>query len=100
MTKLWVVDKVERNMRWGIDWEGYDVCEEDETLLKIDVDITSDEYKEFVKRKKERAAFMKQLFEQKVYLQHKLLHPIPVPSIKARAAGIPGTQEIVPIPPL
>ncbi|KAA6377416.1 MAG: putative suppressor of deltex [Streblomastix strix] len=43
---------------WGIDWEGYDVCEEDETLLKIDVDI------------------------------------------KTRAAGIPGTQEIVPIPPL
>ncbi|KAA6357341.1 MAG: hypothetical protein EZS28_047133 [Streblomastix strix] len=48
---------------WGIDWEGYDVCEEDETLLKIDVDIT-------------------------------------IPPIIARAADIPGTQEIVPLPPL
>ncbi|KAA6359427.1 MAG: hypothetical protein EZS28_045046, partial [Streblomastix strix] len=85
---------------WGIDWEGYDVCEEDETLLKIDVDITSDEYKESVKRKKERAAFLRQVYEQKVYSQHRLLHPIPVPPIIARAAGIPGTQEIVSIPPL
>ncbi|KAA6402517.1 MAG: putative E3 ubiquitin-protein ligase SMURF1 [Streblomastix strix] len=79
---------------------GYDVCDEDETLLKIDIDITSDEYKEFVKRKKERAAFLRQVYEQKVYSQHRLLHPIPVPPIIARAAGIPGTQEIVPIPPL
>ncbi|KAA6386717.1 MAG: hypothetical protein EZS28_017757 [Streblomastix strix] len=85
---------------WGIDWEGYDVCEKDETLLKIDVDITSDEYKESIGRKKERAAFLRQVYEQKVYSQHRLLHPIPVPPIIARAAGIPGTQEIVPIHPL
>ncbi|KAA6371845.1 MAG: hypothetical protein EZS28_032627 [Streblomastix strix] len=77
---------------WGIDWEGYDVCEEDETLLKIEVDITSDEYKESVKKKKnERTLFIKQIYEQKVYSQHRLLHPIPVPPFITRAAGIPGT---------
>ncbi|KAA6404040.1 MAG: hypothetical protein EZS28_000440 [Streblomastix strix] len=32
--------------------------------------------------------------------QRRLLDHIPVPLIIARAAGIPGTQEIVPIPPL
>ncbi|KAA6395728.1 MAG: hypothetical protein EZS28_008749 [Streblomastix strix] len=37
----------------GIDCKGYNVCEEDETLLEIDVDITIDEYKQSVKRKKE-----------------------------------------------
>ncbi|KAA6377451.1 MAG: hypothetical protein EZS28_027021, partial [Streblomastix strix] len=73
---------------------------QDEILLKIDVDITSDEYKESVKRKKERDTFLRQVFEQKVYSQQRLLHSIPVPPIIARAAGIPGTQDIVPIPPL
>ncbi|KAA6395478.1 MAG: hypothetical protein EZS28_008998 [Streblomastix strix] len=63
---------------WGIDWEGYDVCEENETLLKIDIDITSDEYKEPVKRKKGKSCNIE----------------------ITGAAGIPGTQEIVPIPPL
>ncbi|KAA6359531.1 MAG: hypothetical protein EZS28_044942 [Streblomastix strix] len=68
---------------WGIDLEGYDVCEEVETLLKIDVDITSDEYKESVKRRKRKSCI------------HKT-----IPPIIARAAGIPRTQEIIQIPPL
>ncbi|KAA6359801.1 MAG: hypothetical protein EZS28_044672, partial [Streblomastix strix] len=50
---------------WGIDWEGYDVCEDDETFLKIDIVKTNDEYKESVKRKQERAAFLRQVYEQK-----------------------------------
>ncbi|KAA6385100.1 MAG: hypothetical protein EZS28_019372, partial [Streblomastix strix] len=52
------------------------------------------------KKKKERAAFLRQVYDKKVYSQHRLLQPIQVPPIIARAAGIPGTQEIVPIPPL
>ncbi|KAA6400396.1 MAG: hypothetical protein EZS28_004085 [Streblomastix strix] len=83
-----------------MDCQGYDVCEEDETLFKIDVEILYEKYKEFIKRKKERAALLRQAYEQKVYSQHRLLHPIPIPPIIVRATGIPGTQEIVPIPPL
>ncbi|KAA6395457.1 MAG: hypothetical protein EZS28_009015 [Streblomastix strix] len=86
--------------QYGSSADSDGVCEEDKTLRKIDVDITSDDYNESVKRKKVRFVFLRQVYEQKVYSQHRLLHPLPIPPIIARAAGIPGTQEIVPIPPL